>query len=499
MSSYQQLASHYKKIADFEHATGILHWDHAVMMPPGSAGVRADALATLAGHLHELNTDPRIPDWLAQADGESLDAWQQANLREIRHCYLVNTAVPGDLVEALSRASSEAEHAWRELRMENNWRDFQPHLETVFSLVRERGHALGAALGTGPYDALLALYQTGITCSDIDPIFAELAAFLPPVIEGARERQRADRDLPPLPGGIGTERQRALVLSVTEALGYDFNRGRIDTAHHPFCGGATGDTRITTRYSDTDFLHALFAVIHETGHALYEQNRPAAYLGQPVGHAMGMAVHESQSLFMEKQVARSPAFIRHLAPLMRQHLAPEADAMDERWSAPYLCRLVSRVAPGLIRVDADECTYPMHIILRYEIEKALVQGDMAVADIPDAWNAGMQRLLGLSTAGDYRNGCMQDVHWPSGGVGYFPTYTLGALIAAQLKTAMERELGGLESRLAQGDLGPIKAWLNDRVWSQGSHYELQALLRQATGKPLAVEDFKTHILARYGS
>lgn len=498
MSAYQQLASHYKKIADFEHASGILHWDHAVMMPPGSAGVRAEALATLAGHLHELNTDPRIPEWLEQADGESLDEWQEANLREIRHCYLVNTAVPGDLVEALSRASSEAEHAWRELRMENNWRDFQPRLESIFGLTRERGQALGEALDTGPYDALLALYQTGITCSDIDPVFDELASFLPPVIAGARERQRADRDLPPLPGGISTERQRALVLSVTEAMGYDFNRGRIDTAHHPFCGGATGDTRITTRYNDNDFLHSLFAVIHETGHALYEQNRPTAYLGQPVGHAMGLAVHESQSLFMEKQVARSPAFIEHLAPLMRQHLAPESDTLDERWSAHYLCRLISRVKPGLIRVDADECTYPLHIILRYDIEKKLVQGELAVADVPAAWDAGMQRLLGLSTEGDYRNGCMQDVHWASGGVGYFPTYTLGALIAAQLKAAMDSELEELETQLARGDLGRIKAWLHNTIWSQGSRYELQELLIRATGKPLATEDFKAHILARYG-
>jgi carboxypeptidase Taq len=498
LDAYSQLETHYKTIADFEHASGILHWDNAVMMPPGSAAARAEALATLAVHLHDLNTDRRIPEWLERAADEPLDEWQAANLREIRHYYLMNTAVPADLVQALSRASSRAEHAWRELRLENNWRDFEPHLETVFSLVRQQGEALADALGTDPYDALLAIYQTGITCSEIDPIFADLSEFLPPMIAGALRQQQAEGDLPPIQEGIAMERQRALVLSVTEALGYDFNRGRIDTAHHPFCGGATGDTRITTRYHENDFLHSLLAAIHETGHALYEQNRPGAYLGQPVGHAMGMAVHESQSLFMEKQVARHPAFIRHLAPLIRQHLAPETDSLDERWSAQYLGRLVSHVQPGLIRVDADECTYPLHIILRYEMEKSLVQGSMVVADVPDAWDAGMQRLLGLSTKGDYRNGCMQDVHWPSGGIGYFPTYTLGAIMAAQLMAAMTAELGDLEERLARGDLSPVKAWLEEKIWSQGSRFELQELLQRATGKPLDAGDFKAHILSRYG-
>jgi carboxypeptidase Taq len=498
LSAYRQLEAHYKKVADFEHAAGILHWDHAVMMPPGSAGARAEALATLALHLHELNSDPRIPDWVDQARDENLDDWQAANLREIRHNYLMNTAVPGDLVESLSRASSEAEHAWRDLRAENNWREFQPHLEEIFRLTREQGQALGAALNLEPYDALIAIYQPGISCSDIDPIFSELATFLPPLIEQASERQRTDGDLPPPPTGISTEQQRALALSVTESLGYDFNRGRLDTAHHPFCGGATGDTRITTRYSESDFMHSMFAVIHETGHALYEQNRPAEQLSQPVSEAMGMAMHESQSLFMEMQVAKSSAYIEHLAPLMRQHLAPQADPQEECWSAHYLSRLASRVEPGLIRVDADECTYPMHIILRYEMEKKLLDGRMSVADIPDAWNADMQRLLGLSTEGDYRNGCMQDVHWPSGGIGYFPTYTLGAVIAAQLKAAMVKDLEDLDQQLALGDLSQIKNWLREKVWSQGSRLGLQDLLHSVTGKTLAVEDFKAHIQGRYG-
>jgi carboxypeptidase Taq len=499
MGTYRQLEQHFKQIADFEHTMGILHWDHAVMMPSGSAAPRAEALATLSGHLHRLNTDPRIMEWVEAAAGEELDEWQVANLREIRRSYLMNTALPGDLVEALSRATSEAEHAWRTLRVENDWTGFQPRLEEIFRLTRIQGQALGEALGKSPYDALIAIYQPGIESREIDPIFTELEEFLPNLIQHALERQRSSGDMQPPPHGISTERQRALALTVTETLGYDFNRGRLDTAHHPFCGGATGDVRITTRFSEDDFLHSLLAVIHETGHALYEQNRPAEHLNQPVGEAIGMAVHESQSLFMEKQIAKSAAYIEHLAPLMRQHLAPSADTTDQRWSAHYLHRLITRVKPGLIRVDADECTYPMHIILRYEMEKQLIGGGMEVADIPGAWNEGMQRLLGLSTEGDYRNGCMQDVHWPSGGIGYFPTYTLGAVIAAQFKAAMRSDLDDMDGQLARGDLSQVKAWLRDRVWSQGSRHELQDLLRRATGKPLGVEDFKAHLMERYGA
>jgi carboxypeptidase Taq len=498
VSAYQELTSHFKTIADFEHAEGILHWDHAVMMPSGSAGSRTETLAALALHLHQLNSDPSIPEWAARADAEALDEWQAANLREIRHRHLMYTAVPGELVQALSRATSEAEHAWRELRAENNWQAFQPRLEEIFRLTREQGQALGDALGTTPYDALIAIYQSDISCAEIDPIFDELAQFLPPLIERALERQRAAGNLQEPPRGISVERQRALALSVTEALGFDFSRGRLDTAHHPFCGGGNGDVRITTRYSEDNFLQSLFGVIHETGHALYEQNLPSTLSSQPVGNAMGMAMHESQSLFMEMQIAKSAAYIQHLAPLMRQHLAPEADYMDERWSTSYLFRWVSRVEPGLIRVDADECTYPLHIILRYEMEKKLIAGDMEVADIPDAWHAGMQRLLGLSTEGDYRDGCMQDVHWPSGGIGYFPTYTLGAVIAAQLKAAMQSELSNIDEQLSKGDLHTIKAWLQQHVWSQGCRYPLQALLQNVSGKPLSAEDCKRHSVARYG-
>ena len=391
------------------------------------------------------------------------------HFREIERGFIMDAAMPSDLVEALSKASSEG----------------------------EQGQALGAALNKSPYDALISIYQPGIETKDIDPIFSDLKAFLPDVVQAAVAKQNKMGKSVTVPSGIPIERQRALGLSTMELLGFDFNRDRLDVSHHPFCGGAAGDVRLTTRYDEDSFLDSLQGVIHETGHALYEQNRPPAYLGQPVSEAMGMAVHESQSLFMEMQLGRGVEFISHLAPLIRQQLAPSASPSDQQWSAETLYAISTHVEPGLIRVHADECTYPAHVILRYEMEQQLIAGTMAVADIPEAWDASMQALLGLSTAGDFKDGCMQDVHWPSAGVGYFPTYTLGAIAAAQLKAALQRAVPDVDSQIARGDLSSTMSWLKDNIWSQGSLYGMQELMTRATGRALDVSDFKDHLKKRY--
>jgi carboxypeptidase Taq len=497
MSTYNKLEEHFREIANFEHASGILNWDNAAMMPTGSADVRADAMASLSLHIHKLGTDPRIPEWVEQAKTEQLDEWQAANVREIERDFTMNAAIPADLVKALSKASSEGENAWRSMREENNWQDFKPYLDEIFKLSRTQGQALGEALGKSPYDALISIYQPGIETKDIDPIFSDLKTFLPDVVQAAVERQAAAGKSVSMPSGISIEKQRALGLSTMETLGFDFSRGRLDVSHHPFCGGAAGDVRLTTRYDEDSFLDSLQGVIHETGHALYEQNRPQAYLGQPVSNAMGMAVHESQSLFMEMQLARGAEFINHLAPLIREQLAPSAGASDPQWSSETLLAISTHVEPGLIRVNADECTYPAHVILRYEMEQQLVAGTMEVADIPEAWDASMQALLGLSTAGNYKDGCMQDVHWPSAGVGYFPTYTLGAIAAAQLKAALTKDVPDVDRQVARGDLSSIMSWLKNKIWSQGSLYGMQDLMTQATGKTLCVDDFKNHLKNRY--
>ena len=497
MSAYQNLEKHFNNIANFEHASGILNWDNAAMMPSGSADVRASAMAALSVHIHALSIDSRIPDWVDEAKNESLDEWQQANVREIERGFTMNAAMPADLVEALSTAASQGEQAWRSMREENNWQDFKPYLNEIFKLSREQGQALGDALALSPYDALISIYQPGIETKDIDPIFSELKAFLPDVIEAAVERRNAAGQSITVPKAISVDKQRALGLATMESLGFDFNRGRLDVSHHPFCGGAAGDVRLTTRYDEDSFLDSLQGVIHETGHALYEQNRPLDYLGQPVSEAMGMAIHESQSLFMEMQLGRGREFIDYMAPLIRQHLAPNATAGDPQWSSDTLYAISTHVQPGLIRVHADECTYPAHVILRYEMEQQLISGNMIVADIPEAWDASMQALLGLSTAGDYKDGCMQDVHWPSAGVGYFPTYTLGAIAAAQLKAALHRAVPDIDAQIRKGDLTATMAWLKDNIWSQGSLYGMQELMSRATGKTLDVSDFKRHLNARY--
>jgi carboxypeptidase Taq len=280
-------------------------------------------------------------------------------------------------------------------------------------------------------------------------------------------------------------------------VGFNFEHGRLDVSHHPFCGGVPADVRITTRYDERDFVKSFMGVLHETGHAKYEQNLPATWLEQPVGRARSMSVHESQSLFQEMQVSRSGAFLEMVTPLVRAAFPDAAARTPAAFTRENLARLYTRVRPDYIRVDADEATYPCHVILRYEIERPLMLGKIEVDDIPEAWDAGMRALLGISTAGNYKDGCLQDVHWPAGLFGYFPTYTLGALTAAQLFAAARRALPDVLAQIAAGDFAPLNAWLREQVWSRGSLLETDALLRAATGAPLATAAFKQHLEARY--
>jgi carboxypeptidase Taq len=289
--------------------------------------------------------------------------------------------------------------------------------------------------------------------------------------------------------------QRELGLSVMKTLGFDFNHGRLDTSHHPFCGGVPEDVRLTTRYNETDFLQSLFGVIHETGHAMYEQGRPKDWLTQPVSQALSMGTHESQSLLMEMQAGRSTAFLTFIAPQMRAAFG-RAES-DQAWSVDNLYRHVTTVRRDFIRVDADEVTYPLHVILRYELEKSLIDGSLTVADLPEAWHQKMQDYFGLSTAGNYKNGVMQDVHWPAGLIGYFPTYTLGALMAAQLFAAAKASQPDLMQQLANGDFTGLLGWLRTHVHNRGSSVPVEVLLTEATGSPLSTDAFLTHLRARY--
>ncbi|MFC7053422.1 carboxypeptidase M32 [Hansschlegelia quercus] len=492
MTAYAELSAHFGRIAALSNAIGILHWDNDVMMPRGASPSRAESIALLHVMRHDLTTDGRIADWLDAANENDLDPWQQANVREIRRIFTVETALPSDLVSASSKATSICEMKWRQARAESDFASLLPYLEEVLRLQREIGQAKGEKLGLSPYDALLNDYEPGGRAEKIDALFDDLAAFLPGFLGEAVEAQ-AKRPQGPAPEGpFPVEAQRALGQRMMATLGYDFERGRLDVSTHPFCGGADNDVRITTRYDEADFSSALMGVLHETGHALYEQGRPAAYLDQPVSHARGMSLHESQSLLIEMQACRSREFILFAAPLMREAFGGEGAA----WDAEAVWRRYTKVAPGFIRVDADEVTYPAHVILRYRLEKALIAGEMALADLPAAWSEGMRNLLGITPPSD-RLGCLQDVHWPSGGWGYFPTYTLGAMTAAQIFDAAKLSQPDVLPGIARGDFAPLVTWLRENIHGKGSLLTTDELLTQATGRPLDPAVFKAHLRRRY--
>ncbi|SCW37395.1 carboxypeptidase M32 [Ancylobacter rudongensis] len=493
MSAYASLTVHFGRISAMSNAIGILQWDSDTMMPQGAAASRAESLALLRVMQHEMAVDPHLGDWLqAAGDEASLGTWEQANLREMRRVFTAQTALPADLVEASSKAISACEMAWRQARADADFPALLPYLAEVLRLQREAGAAKGEKLGLSPYDALLNDYEPGGRSATIDALFDDLAAFLPGFTEEALAAQARRPTPAPLAGPFAVEAQRGLGQRMMAALGYDFDRGRLDISTHPFCGGADNDVRITTRYDEADFSKALMGVIHETGHALYEQGRPAAFMSQPVGQARGMVLHESQSLLMEMQACRSREFLGFAAPLMREAF----NGSGPDWEADALWRRYTRIERGFIRVDADEVTYPAHVILRYRLEKALIADAMPLAELPAAWNAGMQELLGTVPPND-RLGCLQDIHWPSGGWGYFPTYTLGAIAAAQLFDAACRAEPDALPGIARGDFAPLVGWLRTHVHGQGALLDTDELLTRATGRPLDAGVFKAHLARRY--
>ena len=493
MTAYDRLAARFARIATLGEASALLNWDAATMMPPGGGAARGDQLAVLAGVSHSLLVAPDMGDDLAAAEAAgNTDPWRAANLRLMRHAHTRATAMPSDLVEAQARANSACEKVWREARRRSDFAMVQSHLEEVVRLMREAAAALAPALGLDPYDALMDGYQRGMRSADVANVFAGYEAFLGLALPQAEERQARNpspqRPEDPFPIAV----QEALCRRLAERLGLDFGHARLDRSAHPFTGGTPSDVRITSRYDEADFTQAVLALVHETGHALYERGLPEAWARQPVGEAAGMAAHESQSLIVEMQACRSDAFLAWLGP--------ELHAAFGGAPGPYrpdnLARLWRRVARGFIRVDADEMTYPAHVILRFRLEQALVAGTLSVADLPGAWNDGFHALLGMTPPDDAR-GCLQDIHWYDGAFGYFPSYTLGAMAAAQLMAAARREVAGLDAALGRGDLSPLLAWLRARVHGLGSRFEFNALLSEATGKPLDPADFQAHLTARY--
>jgi carboxypeptidase Taq len=493
--AYGELERRFRRLALIGESSGLLQWDMAAVMPEGGAAIRGEQLAELKVIAHETITDPRLAELLDRAERDeaaALDPWRQANLREMRRAWRHASALPGDLVAALSRIVSECEMRWRGARAANDFAGLQPLMQQVLDLTIEAARIKGRAFGVDPYDALIDEYEPGASAASIGRIFDDLAAFLPETIARIIARQAAAAAPLPLTGAFDAARQRALAEKLMRAVGFDFEHGRLDTSHHPFCGGVPEDVRITTRWDESDFTRGLMGVLHETGHAMYERGLPADWRLQPVGSARGMALHESQSLLIEMQACRSREFVSFLAPLAAEAFGGRGPA----WSVDNLARIYTKVSRGLIRVDADEATYPCHIILRFRLERALIGGDMKLGDLPEAFRAGMKELVGVAPADD-RDGCLQDIHWPAGAWGYFPTYTLGALAAAQLFEAAVKAVPGIPSALARGDFAPLMGWLRPNVHAKASSGTTDEIVAAATGAPLGVAAFKRHLERRY--
>ena len=494
MTAYRQLETRFRRIGAIEEAIAVLHWDAAAMMPAGGVRARTEQLATLRVIAHEQLTAPELDDLLAEAEraGNALDEWQRANLREIARRRGHAAALPGTLVEAESRACSECEAVWRDARSRNDFAAVLPLLGRVLRLQREIAAIKGDHLGMSPYEALLDQYEPGGSVATIDRLFDEIAAFLPDLLEAALTRQAA-LPLPPAPAGpFPVELQRRVGMRLMERIGFDFAHGRLDISAHPFCGGTPDDVRITTRYDESDFARALMGVLHETGHALYQRGLPSGWRLQPVGRARGMAVHESQSLLLEMQVCRSREFASFGAPILREAFAGDGPG----WEADALYWRQIRVQRSLIRVDADEVTYPAHVILRYRLERAMIAGELMPADLPGAWTEGLRGLLGVAPAND-SEGCLQDIHWYDGVWGYFPTYTLGALIAAQLFEAARAAMPDVLQAIEAGEFAPLLGWLREQVHAKGSLLSTADLVESTTGRPLGTASFERHLRKRY--
>ncbi|HTH97991.1 MAG TPA: carboxypeptidase M32 [Stellaceae bacterium] len=492
-SAYDALHARFNRLGTIEEALAILSWDYATMMPKGGANARGEQMSVLQVIAHQQLTAPDLEDLFGRAAMEGgRDVWAEANLAAMNRQWRKAIAVPADLVAALAKATLECEMIWRQARPDNDYPAVRPALSELLNLTLQAGQAKADAFGLGLYDALLDDYEPGGRSAHIDTLFAELAGFLPDLINTAIEHQ-AKEPAPIQPQGpFPIVRQRELADRMMRALGFDFGHGRLDVSAHPFSGGIPDDVRITTRYEEGLFSRSLMGVLHETGHALYEQGLPAAWRRQPVGVARGMSMHESQSLMVEMQACRSAEFMQFLAPVAREVFGGEGAA----WEPENLHRLETRVRRGLIRVDADEVTYPAHVVLRYRLERAIIQGELGLDDLPGAWRDGMKELVGSVPETD-REGCLQDIHWYSGSWGYFPTYTLGAMTAAQLFDAAKRAVPSIPGDLAKGDFSNLLGWLRTHIHGRASSVPGEVIVKEATGAPLGTSVFRQHLERRY--
>ncbi|MBL9078972.1 MAG: carboxypeptidase M32 [Planctomycetes bacterium] len=493
-AAYDDLLAHVRETHLLAATAALLAWDQETGMPPGAGDVRARQLALLARLQHERATDPRVADWLAACEADprvAADPERAANVRELRRDHERNTRLPQRLVEELAATESRAQQAWAEARAASDFAAFRPWLERMVALQQQKADCLRR--GPMPrWDALADLYEPGMCAAELRQLFAPLRERL----VALRHRLAAGR-APKVALGrvpIDEARQEQFVRAVLAAMGFDFGRGRLDRSAHPFCTSTGGDVRLTTRFHRDNVLDALGSTMHEGGHGLYEQGLDPDALGTPLGEPVSLGIHESQSRLWENHVGRSAAFWTWCWPIAQQHLGNACDGLD----AAAVFAECNAVEPSLIRVEADEATYDLHVMVRFEVEQELLAGALPVADLPARWNALYRDYLGVEVPDD-RRGCLQDVHWSCGLFGYFPTYTLGNLFAAQFAAAADRALGGLEPLLRRGDFAPLRAWLREHVHRHGRRFRPAELCQRATGAPLSAAPFLAHLERKLGA
>ncbi len=490
-AAYDQLVAKLKRAHTLGTVADLLGWDEQVNLPADSADVRAGQHAVMAETQHAAATDPEIGRLLAEMETPSgaLSADELVTARHARRDYDRATKLPADFVTEKAAHSSRAYHAWADAKARDDFAAYAPFLEKHLVLAHREAELLG--WGARPYDYAIDRHDPGMTAAQITALFAELKRGLLPLVSAIRASAVAAQ--PQLFRGFPVESQRAFLREVTERLGFNYRRGRIDVSLHPFCSGTGADIRMTTRFDADNPLDSLFSSIHETGHGLYEQGLPLTQLGTALGQAVGMAIHESQSRLWENQVARGRAFWKFFEPRFRALFPAQLAAISS--DALYLA--VNAVEPTLIRVDADEVHYNLHILLRFELEQKLFSGALAVRDLPAAWNALCGEMLGQTPASN-REGVLQDVHWSSGGFGYFPSYCLGNMVAAQLWATVRRTLPGLEEDFARGDFGRLLGWLRENIHTQGRRHDTLTLVRRVTGEELSPQPLLAYLRERYG-
>ena len=491
-NSYFLLEKHIAKINKIGAASCVLHWDLTQNTPDGAKENMSEDIGNLSALAHELFTSKQTEDLIAAAETETLDDRQSANLRLIKKDYTSSTALSTDFVEKFSILTSKGQSVWQKAKASSDWDAFSPYLTDIVKSVQEMAKIKSDKLGVKPYEALLDEYDQGRKVEEIESVFGTLKQSLPDLIQQIIEKQKSEK-LVPITDLIDPKLQKEISLKIMKKMQFDFTNGRLDEYEHPFCITTSGGVRILSKFLPNDFLHGIMGTIHETGHALYEQNLPKKYKNQPVGKACGMSVHESQSLFMELQLARSHSFSGYLSKFLADDFGLKGAAYDHE----NLYKLLNRVNPIFIRVNSDEATYPLHVILRFELEKALLDGSLKVSELPQIWNEKMKEYLGIVPS-SYKEGVMQDVHWSSGGFGYFPCYLGGSINASMLAKAARKKGAMNDADLARGDFTNVSNFLRENIWSKGSSLNPSALVENATGvKSLSPEMFLEYLKGKF--